>query len=525
MRPLQKFGLWSGGLFVFLLAAAFAASFFIDEPLRRRMEDNMNRSLKGYRVTLPRLDFNPIGFRVTLRDVTLVQNAYPDPPVMRVDRLQASVHWKALLRARMVADFQVDRPVLNINLLQLRQEAAEEVPIEERGWQGAVNAIYPLKVNLLTVRDGRFTYIDEDPQRPLALSAISLQAENIRNVFSPERVYPSPFHFTARVFESGSAEIQGQADFLAEPHPGVAAKLNLNRIEMTYFRPILARHHLFIDGGVFAAQGHMEYAPQIKTAQLESLRIDGVKIDFIHSARTAAAEKQKAEKAKEAAEQASNRPGLLLRVDDFRLSGDVGFVNEAQDPSYRLFLEGADLHLTNLSNQFKQGTAEARLKGRLMGSGQTEVLARFRPEHQGPDFDLYIRIVGTDMRSMNDLLKAYANFDVTRGRFSLFTEMHVRNQRVDGYVKPFFKDLDVYDPSQDEEKGLFQKLYEGVIDAIADLLKNEASERVATRADISGQIENPEANTWQIIANLIQNAFFDIILPGFEADRTTASGS
>ena len=54
------------------------------------------------------------------------------------------------------------------------------------------------------------------------------------------------------------------------------------------------------------------------------------------------------------------------------------------------------------------------------------------------------------------------------------------------------------------------------MDGIANLLKNEASEKVATKADISGNLEDPDASTWQIIANLFRNAFFDVILPGFE---------
>jgi Domain of Unknown Function (DUF748) len=518
MRPATKIIIWGAGILGLVLLLAFAAAFFIDEPLRRRMEANMNRSLKGYHVELPHLDFNPIGFSVSLKNLTLIQDAHPDPPVGRIERLKASVDWFALLRGKLVADFELERPDFHINLIQLRREAAEKVPIEERGWQEAVYAIYPLKVNLLTIHNGKFTYIDEDPRKPLVLSQIFLQASNIRNVYSPDRVYPSPFRFTAQIFEKGKAEIEGSANFLAEPHPGLEAELNLREIDLAYFRPILADHHLTVTGGWLAAQGRMEYAPQIKTVHLKSARIDRVKIDLVHAAQTAKVEKAKAEKAKRAAKSVTDQPGLLLRIDDFRLTGEVGFQNKAQDPSYRLFLQQANLHLTNLSNQFREGIAEARLTGHFMGSGQTEVLARFRPEKKGPDFDLHVRVVGTQVKAMNDLLRAHGNFDVTEGQFSLFMEMHVRNQRAEGYVKPFFENMNVYDPGQDQEKPLFRKLYEGVIDRIAELLKNEATEQVATKADISGQIENPEANTWQIIANLVQNAFVQIILPGFESE-------
>ena len=39
----------------------------------------------------------------------------------------------------------LDQPKININLQQLHSEAANTVPLKERGWQQAVEAIYPLK--------------------------------------------------------------------------------------------------------------------------------------------------------------------------------------------------------------------------------------------------------------------------------------------------------------------------------------------------------------------------------------------
>jgi hypothetical protein len=43
---------------------------------------------------------------------------------------------------------------------------------------------------------------------------------------------------------------------------------------------------------------------------------------------------------------------------------------------------------------------------------------------------------------------------------------------------------------------------------------------VATRADLSGEVEDPETSTWQIIVRLVQNAFFRSILPGFEREAS-----
>jgi Domain of Unknown Function (DUF748) len=191
-------------------------------------------------------------------------------------------------------------------------------------------------------------------------------------------------------------------------------------------------------------------------------------------------------------------------------------VNRAATPAYRLFLADAEFHLTNFSNQLTQGTAVAKVTGKFMGSGQTTVGASFRPETNGPDFALVAAIENTDMRTLNELLRAYGKFDVVQGFFSVFTEMRVQNRAVRGYVKPLLRELDVYDAGQDADKNLFQQLYEAVVGGVSKLLENIPRREVATETDIAGPLEQPRASTWEVLVGLIQNAFFKAILPGFE---------
>ena len=58
---------------------------------------------------------------------------------------------------------------------------------------------------------------------------------------------------------------------------------------------------------------------------------------------------------------------------------------------------------------------------------------------------------------------------------------------------------------------------------VSTLLENIPRREVATKADLSGPLENPQASTWQVLVNLIQNAFFRAILPGFERELGRAS--
>jgi hypothetical protein len=159
-----------------------------------------------------------------------------------------------------------------------------------------------------------------------------------------------------------------------------------------------------------------------------------------------------------------------------------------------------------------------------MGSGPTQIQATFRPESKGPDLDLALSIENTDMRRMNDLLRAYGNFDVVAGNFSMYSEIKIQQGKIDGYVKPLFSDMKVYDRRQDAEKSLFRKLYEGLVGGISGLLKNRPRSEVATEVPISGDVEAPQTGTWETIVRLIQNAFFKAILPGFEKEVSQGGG-
>src|SRR5262245_66694672 len=108
-RP-RKLLLWSAVVFAGLVLLAVLTAFFIDEPLRRRMEANLNRSLTGYTVRIGKLDFHPIGASLELQDSVIIQNDNPEPPVAEIANLSASVHWRALLHGRFVADSGLDYP-------------------------------------------------------------------------------------------------------------------------------------------------------------------------------------------------------------------------------------------------------------------------------------------------------------------------------------------------------------------------------------------------------------------------------
>jgi hypothetical protein len=118
-------------------------------------------------------------------------------------------------------------------------------------------------------------------------------------------------------------------------------------------------------------------------------------------------------------------------------------------------------------------------------------------------------------RRVNDLLRSSGGFDVVDGRLSFYSDFMVRNGWVDGYVKPFFTDMNVYDTRQDAAKDVGQQVYEALVGGGAAVLQN-FREHVATKADLSGPVGKPEASSWQILVGLLRNAVWRALVPGVE---------
>lgn len=516
-RWLRRHWLWFAAAVAFVAVAAAVGSFAVEEPLRRMTEREMNRRMKGYTSHIGRLDFHPIGFAVDFRDVQLVQNADPTPPVMRIEQLTASVQWWALLHGKLVADFTLRKPVIYADRSHFETELRDPTPLGQHGWQDALQAMYPLKINEFRVVDGAVTYVAGAQARPLRLTSVEAVAHDIRNVRSAEGEYPSPVTVDAVMFDRGRIHIDGHADFLLEPYAGVKGHVEIHDVPLDSLSPVASRANVTITSGVVSGRGDVEYSPRIRMLWLQQLRVDGLAADYHYRRAAATAQERIVREGAEAAERLSNAPNVVLHVEDLQVGdANIGFVNESTRPRYRVFLDEMTLTIEKFSNQTDEGYGHATLSGRFVGSGATTVNAVFRPETNGPNFSVDAKIVNADMRRMNDLLRAYGKFDVVAGVFSVYAQMRVHDGRVEGYVKPLFRDLQAYSPEQDVDTPLLEKLREKAIDVASELLKNRPRQEVATVADVSGPLENPHTSTWQMLLGLVRNAFIKAVLPGFE---------
>ncbi|MDT3778747.1 DUF748 domain-containing protein [Nitrospira sp. MA-1] len=511
------------GTLGFAILVVCLASFFVDEPLRRYIETNLNKNLEGYTVQLEAVDFHPLGFSIDFENLTLRQEANPDPPLLIIPSWTASIQWTELIKMGIVSDHVIRNAEVKFLFTQAEKEVKDKTGVEDKGWQEALYAMYPVTINTFRIEDSSFSYRDQPDQPPLELTNLLLEVGNIQNVRSQVGEYPSSIHLEGSLNQTGFVNIMGKANFLAEPFPGISVDFDLKNLQLQPFIPFSSLVNVEIHSGTLNGKGHVEYSPWANMAQIVRLEIENPDINYVekHSPRKAQKAKQESPTQDTDDSKKSQDPFKVAIDSALVKNGEFGYTNQTTNPPYKIFFNHVDLQVTGVGSPRITQKGELKLSGKFMGKGKTSIEGGFRPEVQHPDFDVKVKIEKTEMTTFNDVLKAYGGFDVKSGEFSLVSELHTDSGRVQGYIKPFFDKPEIYDLSQDKTDNIFQKAYEGVVNAVASLLENVPRDQVATKTEISGNLENIKVGTWELIWNLFKNAFVDAMKPAFENLKTT----
>jgi hypothetical protein len=157
-----------------------------------------------------------------------------------------------------------------------------------------------------------------------------------------------------------------------------------------------------------------------------------------------------------------------------------------------------------------------------MGSGAAVFSGGFLASAKPADFDVRLRVDDARLSDLNPLLLSSAGVDVAQGRLSLYTELAVKNGRIDGYIKPLLKGLKISDKKKDQGKPFVKQVEMHLLQFLAFILKNPTTQEVATVIRVSGSTLDPQADEWEVIRKLIANGFAQAVLPGFREESTKA---
>jgi hypothetical protein len=209
--------------------------------------------------------------------------------------------------------------------------------------------------------------------------------------------------------------------------------------------------------------------------------------------------------------------------------GAIRFKDSDARPPVDLKLTQLSAYISNLSNRPAPAAelpTRGRISARIQNSGRLRANLGINIFTRRPTFDLDLALRGLDVRELKDFTRAYAKVDLERGTASFFTELRAKNGRITGYFKPMFDKIEVLDvDGGDKDDPWYRKAWEGTVGAVEELFEDQKKDRAATRAPISGRVDQLGVDVVTTVIELVVNAFIRALVPGLEHSVGADAGS
>lgn len=201
-----------------------------------------------------------------------------------------------------------------------------------------------------------------------------------------------------------------------------------------------------------------------------------------------------------------------FRINRFQIEeGSVWFHDLGTEPKVDVYLTNLVALCTNLYNTRELASelpADFHARGTTLGGGGLQLHVKLDPLADEPRFDLELGVTNVNLVALNELLEAYGKFNVKRGNFEVFAEIAGSEGNFDGYVKPFFEDLNVFELEEDA-KNPIKLVWQALVAGAVKIFKNHPEDQVATKIPVSGTFEKTDVEIWTTVVNVLRNAFVE----------------
>jgi len=200
--------------------------------------------------------------------------------------------------------------------------------------------------------------------------------------------------------------------------------------------------------------------------------------------------------------------------------GEIHFRNYEARPPVDVYIHHLSAVATNLTNSRKvsrtlKATLDAR--GTAMSNGALQTHLEMDPLGAKPTFDLTVQLKGLDLRELNNFFAYYLAVEMKQGTFSFYMEGSAREGAFKGYAKPILDRPDLVKIKENPSVGEMAKAL--VVKFVSYVMKNHPKDRLATRFDVSGTVNNPDADVWSAIMNFLKNWLIKAIPHGLEGKK------
>lgn len=203
--------------------------------------------------------------------------------------------------------------------------------------------------------------------------------------------------------------------------------------------------------------------------------------------------------------------------------GIIKYIDKTSNPKVDIEMNNAHILAENLTTVKGGSTLPSTVTASAdVYEGTLDLNIRLDPFAKDPTFDLNTELKNTDLPKLNDFFKAYGKFDVSKGSFGLFVEIASKEGKFVGYAKPLIKDLKVIGPEDLNENPL-KIFWEGVVEGVGFIFKNQRHDQVATKIPIEGTFNKTKVYTWRAILDILRNAFVEALAPSVDNEISLQS--
>lgn len=200
------------------------------------------------------------------------------------------------------------------------------------------------------------------------------------------------------------------------------------------------------------------------------------------------------------------------------------YIDQTSDPPVDVTMTDVDVIALNLRNSYDSAAVlPARIDAQAtIYDGRLDMTMKLNPLAEVPTFDLNAEWRHTNLVKLNDFFQAYAKVDVNKGTFGLYAEVAAKEGSFTGYVKPLIEDIDVVG-KEDRNDNILRKAWEAVAGTVTEIFENQPRETFATKIPLKGELDNPRANIFFAVVQILENAFINALQPSIDQQINLAA--
>ena len=177
--------------------------------------------------------------------------------------------------------------------------------------------------------------------------------------------------------------------------------------------------------------------------------------------------------------------------------------------------------LTNIRDETTPLLTTVEARGVAMDQAKFEFKMRLDPFSNRPTFHMAMRLLGLDVTKINGLALAYGKFDFKRGWFDLVVEMDSKEGLGSGYIKPLFRNLQIFNLIKDvREDNPLQFFWQAIVGGGTRILTNQQRDQFGTVIPFHVDENSTAPNILATIGNVMRNAFIRAYLPRLQNGAT-----